>query len=102
MARTPESIVKKEVRALLDSVGAWRFAPSMNGYGRHGIPDDISCYRGYFLAVEEKAEHGKLTVWQAKEIDAINAAGGIAIVAQAPHHIEQVKAALAVIDDILA
>ena len=68
--------------------------PVANGYTGRGIPDFIACINGRFLAIEAKAEHGQLTPWQEKTLYAIKDAGGIAVCAQAPDHIETIKAAL--------
>lgn len=103
---TPEAFIKRAVRTYLDEISAWHFAPTMNGYGRHGIPDDIGCLPvivtqamvgrrvGLFIAVESKTENGKTTRWQEKELNAIRAAGGIAIVARGDGAVEAMKAVL--------
>lgn len=51
------------------------------GYGRKGIPDILACYQGRFVAVEAKVRPDKPTAWQNRELNAIRAAKGIAIVA---------------------
>jgi Holliday junction resolvase len=48
--------------------------------GRAGIPDIICCARGRFLAIECKAGKGTTTALQEKELAAIRAAGGVALV----------------------
>ena len=55
MAATPESKVKRAVKAVLKQHGIWYFMPVQNGMGRIGIPDFICCARGRFLAIEAKA-----------------------------------------------
>ncbi len=55
MARTPEGVVKDQVKALLRRMGVWYFMPMSNGMGQVGIPDFICCWHGRFLAVETKA-----------------------------------------------
>jgi hypothetical protein len=79
---TPEAKVKSEIKKVLAEYGCWYFMPSMNGYGRAGIPDFIGCYQGVFFAVEAKAPEGQVTAHQQREIDAIHHAGGAAIVAR--------------------
>jgi hypothetical protein len=79
---TPEGIVKAEVKAFLDSIGAWHYCPVPMGYGRKGIPDFIGCFRKQFFSIEVKAP-GKLNTvapWQLNEIEKIRAAGGMALV----------------------
>ena len=77
---TPEGKVKAAVRKVLDAEGVYYFMPAANGFGRAGIPDIICCVRGFFLAIELKAGKGKTTALQDREIMAINAHGGRAVV----------------------
>lgn len=77
---TPESKVKIKCVDLLKQVGVYYFFPVANGMGRAGIPDIICCANGRFLAIECKAGKGKTTALQDREIAAIQAAGGVAIV----------------------
>jgi hypothetical protein len=80
MARTPENAVKAKCTDLLKAVGVYYFFPVANGMGRAGIPDIICCARGRFLAIECKAGKGTTTALQEKELAAIRAAGGVALV----------------------
>lgn len=83
VARTPEGRVKDEIKKVLNALAnCWWFLPGANGYGQHGIPDFIVCYRGVFIAIEVKAP-GKLatgvTPLQQMQIRSINQAMGYAI-----------------------
>lgn len=82
MAMTPEGKVKGKVRKILDAYGTelYYFSPAANGYGRVGIPDIIVCYKGMFFGIECKAGSNTPTALQTKELAAIRAAGGEAIV----------------------
>ena len=80
MASTPESKVKKQVRALLESCGVYHFMPPANGFGRAGIPDIVGCFRGQFIAVECKAGNNTTTALQDRELQRIKEAGGYALV----------------------
>jgi hypothetical protein len=77
---TPESKVKKKGRTILDQMGVYHFPPFSGGYGRAGIPDDIGCYRGRFIAIEYKANGGKPTALQLRELQNIRESGGIALI----------------------
>lgn len=77
---TPEGKVKKKVVDVLKKYEVYYFFPATGGYGRSGVPDIICCARGRFLAVECKAGGGNPTALQAREIERINDAGGIAVV----------------------
>lgn len=77
---TPEGKVKEKVKRVLDSLGAYYFMPATGGYGRSGIPDFVGCLKGVFFAVECKANGGRPTALQLREISRINDAGGFAVV----------------------
>ena len=80
MARTPEGKVKDACTEVLREFGAYYFFPVMGGYGKSGVPDIIACYRGRFIAIECKAGYNKPTPLQEKELRAIEAARGVALV----------------------
>lgn len=80
MATTPEAKVKAKVVKLLKERGVYYFFPATFGLGRSGVPDVVCCVHGRFLAVECKAGKNKPTALQEKEIAAIRAAGGTALV----------------------
>ena len=77
---TPESKVKKQVKKILDDLGAYHFSPMMDGYGRSGVPDIIACYKGKFIGIECKAGDNKPTLLQLRNIDDIKRNQGLAIV----------------------
>ena len=87
---TPEGAVKAAVRKVLDAEGVYYFMPAANGFGRAGVSDIICCVRGFFLAIECKAGKGKTTALQDREIMAINANGGKAMVVN-ENNINEVK-----------
>jgi hypothetical protein len=76
---TPEAKVKKVGRAIMTRMGMYHFPAFSGGYGRSGVPDDIGCYQGRFVAVEYKANGGKPTALQLKNMDDIRKSGGIAL-----------------------
>lgn len=80
MAKTPESAVKLNVVKLLKQYGVYFFFPATHGYGRSGVPDIICCIKGKFLAIECKAGKGEPTELQKREMNQIQAAGGMAMV----------------------
>jgi len=89
---TPEGRVKDAIKKLLVSRGAYYFMPVSNGMGRHGIPDIIACYRGWFIGIEVKAPGKEKTVTanQARELENIGAAGGHSVVASDPNFVQDV------------
>ena len=79
MAATPESKVKKRVVDILKSYGAYFFYPVTGGYGRSGVPDIVCCWKGRFIGIECKANGGKPTALQMKNLEEIVAQGGVSI-----------------------
>ena len=80
MASTPESKVKQKAVKIIKAYGIYYFFPATHGFGRSGVPDIICCADGRFVAIECKAGNNKPTPLQEKEMAAIKAAGGIAVV----------------------
>ena len=77
---TPEAKVKKKVVDVLKKNGAYYFFPATGGYGRSGVPDIVSCYRGVFVAIECKAGSNKPTPLQQAEMGKIKQAQGFVLV----------------------
>lgn len=80
MAATPEAKVKKQVRKLLDELGAYYSMPMGTGWGNSGVPDFLICAGGRFIGVETKAGNNKPTALQEANMAKIRAAGGITLV----------------------
>jgi hypothetical protein len=80
MASTPESLVKKRIRAIFDTTKAYYAMPIGSGYGNAGVPDFLVCHKGQFIGIEAKAGKGKTTALQDTHIARIRAAGGTALV----------------------
>jgi hypothetical protein len=80
MAITPEGKVKKQVRLVLDRLGAYYVMPVTGGYGKQGAPDFLVCYQGKFFGIETKAGKGKTTALQEMNLKHIRDAGGVALV----------------------
>jgi Holliday junction resolvase len=77
---TPEGKVKKQVKKVLDDVGAYHFSPMTAGYGRSGVPDIIACVKGKFIGIECKAGKNEPTLLQKHNMKLINQSGGLSIV----------------------
>ena len=80
MANTPEAKVKHAVVDILKANGVYYFFPATYGFGRSGVPDIVCCVRGKFLGIECKAGDNTPTALQLRELEAIRAAGGTAVV----------------------
>lgn len=73
---TPEKKVKDKVKKILDALECYYFMPATHGYGRSGVPDIVGCYKGRFFAIECKANGGKTTALQDRELRRIEKVGG--------------------------
>lgn len=80
MASTPEALVKKRIRIILETTGAYFAMPIGTGYGNSGVPDFLVCHKGHFVAIEAKAGKGKTTALQEFHLSKIREAGGKALV----------------------
>lgn len=77
---TPERKVKDKVKKVLKELGAYYAMPATGGYGSSGVPDFLVCYRGRFFGLECKANGGKTTALQEKNLEDIRKNGGVAFV----------------------
>lgn len=77
---TPEGKVKAKVKKLLVEGKHYYTMPVTGGYGNSGVPDFIVCVKGKFLAIECKADGGKTTALQNKNLNDIKLSGGVALV----------------------
>lgn len=73
-----EKYYENKIKALLKARGAWYIKYFGGGYySRPGTPDILACYRGRFIAIEMKSEHGRVSQKQREEMARIESAGGI-------------------------
>jgi hypothetical protein len=77
---TPERKVKDKVKKVLKELGAYYAMPATGGYGSSGVPDFLVCYRGRFFGLECKANGGKPTALQEKNLEDIRKNDGVAFV----------------------
>jgi hypothetical protein len=94
MPVTPESKVKKEIKAYLRSIGAAVFPLPGGAYGCNGAPDILACYKGKFIAIEGKANDGVQSSWQKLRQRQIEEAEGIYILAWSVEDVRRVLSSL--------
>lgn len=92
----PEHYVKAIIKDQLKSLGldCWYFMPEQGGFGRAGVPDFVGCYRGMFFAIEAKADGGRVSPHQKREIAGIDTAGGTVWVVMGKEQAADVAATL--------
>jgi len=87
---TPEALVKRQIRKILDTIRAYYAMPIGTGYGNSGVPDFLVCHKGRFIGIEAKAGKGTTTALQEKHLQDIRNAGGTALVVN-EHNLDQLK-----------
>jgi hypothetical protein len=99
---TPESKVKKKIKATLDNYGSaiiWYFMPVPGGYGKPTL-DYLGSARGRFFAIEAKAPGEKPTPRQEITIAAMLASGAMVFVIDGDAGIEVLDTWLAEITSV--
>lgn len=93
-----EALVKKKVRAILDSYKPLMlyYMPVQTGYGASGVEDFVCCFCGRYIGVETKAEDGKQHPLQVIRQEDVIKSGGIYLLI-GPHNILSLHAILAAI-----
>jgi len=79
---TPEAMLTRSVRQLLNSVGIFHYKAWGGPMSAPGVPDLVGCYKGRMIAIELKSQRGVVSDKQQEFIDKINRAGGLAFVAR--------------------
>jgi len=75
-----EKRFENKVKKFLKDNGCWYIKYWAGAaYTKAGIPDLLVCCNGRFVAVEVKAEDGKLSELQTYNLNKINEAGGIGV-----------------------
>jgi len=80
MAGVKEADITRAILDYLALVGAWSLKVHGHLGQRAGVPDILACLRGRFVAIEVKRPGGRLSPHQRRELLAIVAAGGVALV----------------------
>lgn len=75
-----EKWVKTQIIKMLKDLGVYYFYPVASGWQSNGVPDIIACINGRFVGIECKAGTNKPSVLQVRNIEAIKANKGVAMV----------------------
>lgn len=76
-----EKNFENKIKNYLDSIGAWHIKYWAGAqFTKAGIPDILTCVNGFFVAIEVKAQNGKLSALQLHTIKKIRESGGFAMV----------------------
>ena len=90
MARTPEAVVKAQVKKLLTEHGAYYHMPVQNGMGAPSL-DFICCHRGCYFGIETKAGNKKPTPRQENTMNQIRLAGGLAFLVNEVEGLDELR-----------
>lgn len=74
-----EKQLETKIKKFLEGEGAYFVKYFGCAFTRAGVPDLLVCVRGHFVAIEVKAENGKLSELQKYNLEHIRKAGGIAL-----------------------
>ena len=85
-----EKAFENKIKDYLKSIGAYFIKTHGDRFSKVGTPDIIACINGHFVAVEVKAENGKLSELQRYHLEQIENAGGLAFLLY-PKDFEQFK-----------
>ena len=76
-----EKTFENEIKKFLNKLpNTWYFKVWSGPYSKSGIPDIIACINGQFVALEVKAENGKASELQKRNIRLINECKGKAYI----------------------
>lgn len=76
-----EKTIENEIKAYLDSIGAFHIKTHGSMFSKAGTPDIIASVSGKFVGIEVKQPGGVVSELQKAKIDLIRQAGGVAFVA---------------------
>lgn len=76
-----EKLYENKIKKYLKERGAYCVKYFGCNYSTAGTPDILACVKGYFLAIEVKAQEGQPSELQMAKIEQIRQAGGLAYVA---------------------
>lgn len=95
---TPEGKVKMFIRKFMQTnfPGHFYYSPMGGPFGKSGIPDHLYLYKTILIAIEAKAENGKLSELQKQTLKQMAEQGAICAVVYGKdeHKMQQIKAAI--------
>lgn len=87
----PEKQFENQIKKFLDKLPkTWYFKVWSGPYSKSGIPDIIACVNGHFIALEVKAENGRASELQKRNVRLINNCNGKACIVY-PKDFENLK-----------
>lgn len=90
MVPTPESVLKRDIKDYLKSIGAYWSMVAGGAFAKTGDPDMIACWQGRYYAIEAKTPTGRQSQWQKIRQKQIEEAGGAYILARSVDDVREV------------
>lgn len=85
-----ESDISQAIIKDLRSMGCFCFKHWSGGFARRGISDILGCLPdGRFIAVEVKAEKGRVSEYQERFIEDVNRCGGLGFIARSVEEVRE-------------
>lgn len=85
-----EKRYENQIKQELKKMNAYHVKYFGCAFTQAGVPDILSCVNGHFLAIEVKAEKGRASDLQKRNIHMITKSGGIAVICK-PADFEDLK-----------
>ena len=81
IAKGPEKQFEDKIKQFLNKLPkTWYFKVWSGPYSKSGIPDIVACVNGQFVAIEVKAENGRASELQKRNIKLINDCNGVGLI----------------------
>lgn len=93
-----EKRFENKIKKYIEELGGYQVKQFGCAYTKAGTPDLLCCINGYFVAIEVKAQNGKPSPLQLKNLRDIDDANGLAILAY-PDKWQELKALLEALAD---
>lgn len=87
---TPEGELKMRIRRLLEERGAFWSNVSGGAYSKPGDPDIVACFKGFYLAIEAKANSGRQSEIQKIRQSEVEAAEGRYVLARSEEDVSRI------------
>lgn len=99
---TPEGKVKTFVRKYMvtNFPGHWYYSPMGGAFGKSGVPDHLYLYKGILIAIEIKADNGRLSALQDEQLRQLRENGAITAVVYGKDLLKMTKIKSAILNEI--
>lgn len=99
---TPEGKVKMYIRKFmrLHFPGHWYYSPMGGPFGKAGIPDHLYLWKGILIAIEAKADGGRLSALQEQTMKDMSSQGALCAVVYGKDEVKMMKIRDAILREV--